>query len=163
IENGQLQLEKRLIDAHALVNDAIERIASAAAERGMRVEVTEPGRPLGVLADSDRLRQVLANLLGNAVKYAAEGTTIGIRLTALSWIVEVKIVDSGPGIAPEQLAHVFDRYWRNQHARNAHGAGLGLSIAKGIVEAHGGEIWAESQLGKGSTFSFTLPRAEIGG
>jgi signal transduction histidine kinase len=99
--------------------------------------------------------QVLANLGGNAVKFTPAGGAVELRAEREADAVRVSCTDTGPGIAAEDLPHVFDRFWQARSTRRA-GAGLGLAIAKGIVEAHGGEITAESTPGEGSTFSFTL-------
>jgi len=101
--------------------------------------------------------QVLSNLVGNAIKFTPTGGHI--RVLAESWgdMVRVSVSDDGPGIAPEQMPRIFDRYWHLAQRESRQGAGLGLYIAKGIVENHGGRIWVESTLGRGSTFFFTLP------
>jgi len=101
---------------------------------------------------------VLANLGGNAVKFTPAGGKVVLRAECQGDGVRVSCADTGPGIAAEDLPHVFDRFWQARSTRRA-GAGLGLAIARGIVEAHGGDIAAESTLGQGSTFSFTLPGA----
>ena len=108
---------------------------------------------------SARIQQVLSNLVGNAIKFTPPGGRIVVSAEALAEpAVRFAVVDSGPGIAPEQLPHVFGRYWQANPA-DRRGIGLGLAIAKGLVEAHGGRIWVESQVGAGSKFYFTLPAA----
>ena len=109
-----------------------------------------------VSADRERVYQVLSNLIGNAVKYTPEGGRIRLRVEPADKNILVTVADTGPGLLPEQLPHLFDRYWQ---ARNdsRDGSGLALFIAKGIVEAHGGRIWAESKPGVGAIFRFTLP------
>ena len=106
--------------------------------------------------DSERILQVLANLLGNAVKFTAPGGTVALHVGLAEGEVRFAVRDTGPGIAPEHQEHVFDRFWKS-HTANRHGAGLGLAISRGIVEAHGGRIRVESEPGVGSTFTFTLP------
>jgi signal transduction histidine kinase len=99
----------------------------------------------------------LSNLVGNAVKFAPEGSNIALAVETRTTEVEFRIDDRGPGIEPADIPHIFDRYWRAAGEKRR-GLGLGLAIAKWIVEAHGGRIWVESRLGAGSTFYFTLPR-----
>jgi signal transduction histidine kinase len=116
---------------------------------------TETEDGLGtVLGDAARLTQVLSNLLGNASKFAAGGSVV-VRASKCEGGVQVSVKDSGAGISPEDLPHVFDRFWRAAGA-NA-GAGLGLAICKGIVEAHGGRIWVNSKVSRGTTFYVQLP------
>ncbi len=110
-----------------------------------------------VNVDRDRILQVLSNLLGNALKFTPPGGRVQVEAHAGDAAVIVRVTDTGPGIAADELPHVFDRFWQGAKARRA-GAGLGLAIAKGIVEAHGGTIFARSVPGRGATFTFTLPR-----
>jgi two-component system, chemotaxis family, sensor kinase Cph1 len=106
--------------------------------------------------DHGRIVQVLTNLIGNAVKFTPEGGTVVMQVTSGEGKVQFSVSDTGPGIRNEDLPHIFERFW--QATRTAHlGTGLGLPIAKGIVEAHGGVIWVESRPGVGATFYFTLP------
>jgi PAS domain S-box-containing protein len=109
-----------------------------------------------IAMDSDRITQVISNLLGNAIKFSPLYGSIRVSARRQPDSVVISITDTGPGIEPENLSKVFERFWRVQETRQG-GSGLGLSIARGIVEAHGGKIWAESELGKGSSFLFTLP------
>jgi signal transduction histidine kinase len=101
---------------------------------------------------------VLSNLVGNAIKFTPERGTISVRAEAENQEIRVTVADTGPGIPPDQLANVFDRYWQARRS-DQEGSGLGLFIAKGIVEAHGGRIWTEAHPGAGATFIFVLPRA----
>ena len=109
-------------------------------------------------ADAPRVEQVLSNLLSNAVKFTRKGGKIVVSAREQDNSIVVCVSDDGPGIPRENLSKVFDRYWQSEETRLA-GVGLGLAIAKGIVEAHGGKIWVDSELGKGSSFFFTLPLA----
>jgi len=111
-----------------------------------------------VLCDRARVSQVLGNLLGNALKFSASGQPIAVQARPNGDMMQVSVRDSGAGIATEHLTLVFHRYWKGKQSGRA-GTGLGLFIAKGIVEAHGGRIWVDSTLGRGSTFHFTLPFA----
>ena len=109
-------------------------------------------------ADRERVLQIFTNLVGNAVKFTPKGGSITITATAAGPAVRFSVKDTGSGIAPENLPHVFDRFWQAR-ARARSGAGLGLAIARGIVEAHGGEIGVESTVGVGTEMYFTLPTA----
>jgi signal transduction histidine kinase len=111
-----------------------------------------------VSADADRLMQVVSNIIGNAVKFTPEGGSITIRAERIDSEVMFSIADSGPGIAPNELPRIWNRFWKAN--AEGGGVGLGLAIAKGIVEAHGGRIWAESRIGVGTTFYFTLRAAD---
>jgi PAS domain S-box-containing protein len=137
---------------------ALETFGPLAKARGIEFTCDARASDASVSADQQRLHQVIANLMGNAIKFTPEGGTIEMRVEILRSDARFTIRDSGPGIARAQLRHIFDRYW--QARETAHkGRGLGLYIAKGIVEAQGGSIGVESTVGKGSTFFFTLPLA----
>lgn len=156
IEAGRLAVEPEPHDPAVLLGEALELFAPVAAEH--EIELV-PSKPLPtVLADRTRVLQVLGNLIGNAAKFTRAGGRIELRAEAADGCVRVSVADSGAGIPAENLPHVFDRFWKVREG-NRHGAGLGLAIARGIVEAHGGEIGVESTLGEGATFSFTLRRA----
>ncbi len=160
IESGRLSLEWDRHSAATLVKDAVTRIEPIAAEAmiGLEQEVTPDLPP--VRGDRERLLQVFGNLLGNAVKFTPAGGRIVVaaRVEGTGW-VRFLVRDSGPGIPSEQLEHVFDRFWQGKRSSGRRGAGLGLAIARGIVEAHGGVIQASSEIGVGTTLSFTLPAA----
>jgi len=157
IEAGRLEIRRVRMDAGAVVREAVELMRPIAAVRGQTIETEGEGGGLPVDADHERVLQILSNLLGNAVKFAPESTAISLRARATDDSVELSVSDRGPGLSREQLARVFDRFWKGK--RGGEGLGLGLSIAREIVEAHGGRIWVESSPGAGATFSFTLPRA----
>ena len=108
-----------------------------------------------IWGDRDRLLQVFENLIGNAIKFTKAGGRITLGATSR----DLRVEDTGSGIAPENLPRVFDRFWQAATSTNRQGAGLGLPITKGIVEAHGGRIWVESTPSRGTTFSFTIPKA----
>jgi signal transduction histidine kinase len=157
IEAGKLAIDTSTHDAATLVEEALTSARLMAAQKHIEIHAdlsTEPGE---VLCDRPRVLQVLANLLGNALKFTSEGGTVTVTVTGQPNEVRFAVADTGPGIPPESLPHVFDRYWQAKRTANL-GTGLGLAIAKGIVGAHGGTIAVESTLGQGSTFSFTLPR-----
>jgi len=143
-------------DAVLLLKEACESSRSQAEEKMLTLHCEFPGPLPPVWADRDRVLQVLSNLIGNAVKFTPEGGSITVRVEADAGMVQFSVADSGPGIRSEELDRIFDRFW--QSARTASlGTGLGLPIAKGIVEAHGGRIWVDSRPGLGATFTFTLP------
>ncbi|HET8655585.1 MAG TPA: HAMP domain-containing sensor histidine kinase, partial [Longimicrobiaceae bacterium] len=139
-----------------LVRDGAEHFAPLAAEREIElVGDAAEGLP-PVAADRERFLQLLGNLVGNAIKFTAERGRIVIGAEPDPGGVRFYVSDTGCGIPAEDLPHLFDRFWQAEHARRA-GAGLGLAIARGIVEAHGGSLGVESTPGEGSTFSFVLP------
>ncbi len=156
LEAGGLSVEAHPREAAALLEEAWEQAAPLAAEKPLRLEL-RPGEDLPpVLADRERVLQVLANLLGNAIKFTPAGGEVMLSAEPAPGGVRFYVRDTGMGIAADDLPHVFDRFWQARRANRA-GAGLGLAIARGIVEVHGGTIHAESREGEGSTFAFTLP------
>jgi signal transduction histidine kinase len=157
IESGLFRLRRQRHSVKDLVREATEGIQAQAHQKRLGIEVDVDARVTTVSCDAERLLQVLGNLLGNAVKFTPEDGSIRVGATLRGAAVEFTIADSGIGIPGEQLAHIFDRYWQAQR-RARQGIGLGLSIARGIVEAHGGRIRVESTAGVGTTFSFTIPR-----
>jgi signal transduction histidine kinase len=156
IENGALTLTRYPVDAAAIVRQAAAEHELLAKEAGGKITAILPEEQTIVSADRDRVLQVLGNLIGNALKHA-RGAPIDIQLKRNGKEAIIAVRDHGPGIAAHELPHVFDRYW---HGRtNKRGAGLGLSIAKGIVDAHGGRLDVASTQGEGAEFTFTLPLA----
>jgi signal transduction histidine kinase len=151
-----LQLNRAPLDLRQFVLDLKGRLAGSLPTE--RVGTDAPEELPSVLADPARLERVLTNLLSNALKYSEPNTPVTVRLTPGENEVVVAVSDRGKGIAPEELPYLFQRYYRAQAGREQSGSlGLGLYIVKGLVEAHGGRLWAESEVGKGSTFSFALP------
>jgi PAS domain S-box-containing protein len=158
IEAGSFAVERAPVEARSLVAEAAETSALLAAEASLRLITDVPSSLPPVLADRARVLQVFSNILGNAIKFTPAGGNVHVAALGGEREVTFLVADTGPGIAAEQVPHVFDRFWRaNQD--DSRGAGLGLPIAKGIVEAHGGRLWVESAPGRGSTFFFTLPVA----
>ncbi|HEX6748388.1 MAG TPA: GAF domain-containing sensor histidine kinase [Longimicrobium sp.] len=155
--SGGIPLDRTPVDARPLVAAAVRMLQPLAAQRGVEL-VDDANGPLPVVADPDRIVQVLSNLLGNAVKFTNAGGRV--RVTAATYGAEqwFEVTDTGVGIAPQDQPHVFDRF--RQVGRDRRGVGLGLPIARGIVEAHGGRIWVESTPGTGTTIRFTLPAAD---
>jgi signal transduction histidine kinase len=155
IEVGQLKIAARPCRAEALVRQAVDSCAPLARSRSVTLQAApETGR--AIRADDQRLLQVFTNLISNAIAHTPEGGQITVRAQDAERGVRFSVEDTGTGISAEDLPHVFDRFWQAKRSRRA-GAGLGLAIARGIVETHGGEIGVESEPGRGSTFSFTIP------
>ena len=156
LETGQLRLERRPVDLRQYLLDLRERLVGTMEVERLRIEAPEGLPP--VSADPDRLERILVNLFSNALKYSEPGTEVTVSLAQREGEIVTSVTDRGRGIAPEDLPHIFERYYRARAVRERReGLGLGLYIAKGLVEIHGGCIWVESRVGKGSTFSFTLP------
>jgi PAS domain S-box-containing protein len=158
IDAGHLRIERGLYDVATIVNGALEAVGPLCTEKRLSVTAAAPQSGPRVSCDVNRVQQVLQNLLANAIKFTPEGGTIGIDVAYFDREVRFSVVDGGPGIPDDVREHVFERYWRGGGAeRDSNGGvGLGLFIAKGIVESHEGRIWFESDAGKGSTFHFTL-------
>ncbi len=157
IEAGGLDLQLRPTELAKAVEGAWEIVRPLAEQKELAFEVDLPEELPPVQADPERLQQILLNLLSNAVKYTEEGR-VGVRARREAGRVRVEVWDTGPGIPPEDLPRIFDRFYRVKDERQkAGGTGLGLAIVRYLVEAHGGEIQVQSQVGQGTTFSFTLP------
>ena len=159
IENGALVVTMMPHAAEGIVGDAVALLAGAADSKGIRID-NEAGVMPTLQCDPERLVQVIGNLLANAVKFTPTGGTIRVRTVVEEQCVRFEIADSGPGIPAEDISRVFDRHWK---ARSA-GSGLGLYIARGVVQAHGGRIWIHSEPGRGTSVFFRIPRAsdEVG-
>ncbi len=158
IESRKLHIERSTHELAALVADALEMFQPLAGEGQIHLAAEPVDAALRLACDRERILQVFSNLLGNALKFTPPGGNIRLLARSTESAVQLGVADTGAGIAAENLENIFDRYWQVQASGRA-GAGLGLSIARGIVEAHGGRIWAESELGAGSTFWFTVPCA----
>ena len=157
LEAGALGVETKPEDMRALLEDVLALMHPIAAAKSQSVRALVSGsEAMLVRCDRDRIQQVLSNVIGNGIKFSPAASTITITVARERDHVLVSVQDSGIGIADDELRHVFDRYWHTR-ASVGGGSGLGLGIAKGIVEAHGGRMWAESTRGTGSTFFFTLP------
>ena len=156
IQAGRLAVHKERHSTRALVDEALESFGAAAAERGLELVAQVPHPAPELTCDRDRIVQVLSNLLANAVKVTASGGRVVVSVAGVDGAVELAVTDTGPGIAAEDLPHLFERYWRSKDA-GYEGTGLGLAIAKGIVDAHAGRISATSRVGVGTTFTVTLP------
>jgi two-component system sensor histidine kinase GlrK len=159
LEAGMMAYDWEVTGIDSLIKRAVAEITPLLEAKQIRLEsAVDPSLPQ-VRLDPERLLQVLRNLLGNAVKFTPKGGQVKIGAKAVNGKLEVSVKDSGPGIAADSLVSIFEKF--NQGNRlgphTRHGTGLGLAIAKSIITAHGGKIWAESELGHGSTFIFVLP------
>ena len=159
IEADQLMLQFQPVDPAVLVREAVELNASLASDRRITLRAEAGDELPDIRADRDRLLQVLANLIGNAIKFTPRRGTIVVRVACDGEACRFSVADSGPGIPPEELPRLFEAFWQAQRG-TVEGTGLGLAIARGIVEGHHGRIWVESTLGSGSTFLFTVPHGE---
>jgi histidine kinase len=163
VEAGAFALQPRPVRVEELVATGANRLAGQFEEKGVRLQIKlGPDLP-AVLADSDRIGQVLLNLLGNALQYTPSGRTVEVHARQQDRFVEIEIRDEGIGISAEHLPHIFTRFYRADRSRSraGGGSGIGLTIAKHLVEASGGRIWASSPgAGMGSHFGFTLPLAD---
>ena len=157
IEAGRFVLRRSLEDVREMMEEALIILRPLADAKRITVVDEIAGAP-SVSVDRERIYQVLSNLIGNAVKFTPEGGRIVVRVEERPGSLVVTVTDNGPGMSAEQLPHLFERYWQAR-AISRDGSGLGLFIAKGIVEAHGGRIWAESAAGVGATVGFSLPLA----
>lgn len=155
---GRLTLNEETVDVGELVQDLAETMEPVAQSRGIALMPPAPQAELVLRADRGRLRQVFVNLLANALHYTPAGGRVEIRAWREGDRTMVQVRDTGQGIAPEDLTHIFDRFYRTDRSRSREtgGSGLGLAIARSIVEMHGGTITATSQLGEGSVFTVTL-------
>jgi two-component system, OmpR family, sensor histidine kinase KdpD len=158
---GILRPEKGWYDLGALIDDMLGRLRPVTARHVVVVDVPEDLEPLHI--DYVEIDEVLTNLVENAVNYTPAGTEIRIAARRAPGEIEVEVSDRGPGIAPDALPRLFEPFYRAADSRHGHrGSGLGLAVAKGLVEAHGGRIWAENRSGGGSRFLFTIPSSSIG-
>jgi PAS domain S-box-containing protein len=157
-EAGRLPLSERREDPARLMADACESLSALAAEKGVRLEGDSPDGLPQVCADRHRVLQVFGNLLGNAIRHTEPGGRVRVSAEMDGAAVRFAVTDTGSGIAAADMPHLFERFYQARTAGRG-GAGLGLAIARGIVEAHGGEIAVESQPGQGSVFHFTIPTA----
>ncbi|HEY3114239.1 MAG TPA: HAMP domain-containing sensor histidine kinase [Gemmatimonadaceae bacterium] len=158
IHAGKLTLDLEDVAVDVIFHQAEETFRPLAEKRRIFLEAVPPEDGVAVRADPLRVSQVIGNIVSNAIKFTPEKGNVTLRASTNDNHVAIHITDTGPGIAPADVEHLFETFW--QARRNDHrGVGLGLPIAKALVEAQGGKIWCESSPGHGSTFSFTLPRA----
>jgi two-component system phosphate regulon sensor histidine kinase PhoR len=160
IESGRTPLKLAPTSAERLLRTAVERLSVQAERRGLQLELDCPDDLPLILADFHRLEQVVVNLLHNAIKFTPPGGRVTLSARLSGEEVRFDVADTGIGIQVEDLERIFERFFKSDRARTGGGVGLGLAIARHMVEAHGGRIWAESREGQGSTFSFTIPVGE---
>jgi PAS domain S-box-containing protein len=156
LEAGRLRVSPQWTSAGALVSEAIETLTPLALAKSITLSRSVPSDLPDVFADPGRINQVFSNLIGNALKFTAEGGSVAIEGSPDGNFVVFAVRDTGVGIVPEDLPFVFDRFWQSKR-KNRSGAGLGLAIARGIVLGHGGRIWIESMPAVGTVVRFTLP------
>ncbi len=159
-EASQLQIDAVPCDAGSIVKSAVDWLRPQFATKEVRLTLNLPDHPIQALADFDRVRQVMLNILGNALQYTPPGGEVTVGLSNQDRVAQFIVRDTGIGLAPDDLAHIFDRFYRvdKSRSRAGGGSGIGLTISRHIVVLHGGTIAAASDgLGQGSTFSFTLP------
>jgi signal transduction histidine kinase len=161
LESGETPLQRESVPLHPLVSQVLSEIEVARSDRGVAIQDLVPDDLPQILVDRERVHQVLFNLLDNAVRFTPPGGRVVVSARRSNGSCEVAVADTGPGIAPEHLPRLFERFYRVDPSRSHRdgGTGIGLAIARSVVEAHGGRIRAESEMGKGSTFTFELPVA----
>ena len=157
IESGDLPLSRAPVQIGAVLASAIDRMRSQSERQGIGLELQLEPELSPVLGDSDQLERVAVNLIHNAIKFTPSGGSIKVRAAGDNGRITVTVVDTGQGITQEDLPRVFERFYKADRSRGSAGAGLGLAVAKHIVEAHGGAITVESEFGSGAAFSFCLP------
>ena len=159
VEAGRMELELATFDLPLAIDNARTFVRERATKHGISLDVTVDDRLGDFVGDERKIKQILLNLLSNAVKFTPEGGRIGINARQADGSVEISVSDTGIGISPEDQAQIFEEFRQvgGDYAHKREGTGLGLTLAKKFVELHGGKIWVESEVGKGSTFSFTLP------
>ena len=159
LETGKVQFTMKALDVRQVIEEVADRLRPQVVRRQLSLLVEVPDELPQALADRAAVQEVLLNLLDNAIKFTDPQGTIRLSAQQAGPTLQVTVEDSGEGIDPAQLPHIFERFYKADRSRSSEGAGLGLALAKHIVQAHGGRIWAESVLGRSSAFHFTLPLA----
>ncbi len=157
IETGQVELKISPVDLEPLIDRIVSELEPQAERKNIKVKMEIDPSLNRVKAEEERILQVLVNLLHNAIKFTPDGGSVAISAVQEGEMITVSVTDTGVGIPPDDLPRVFERFYKADKARASEGTGLGLAIAKHLVQAHDGRIWVESELGKGSTFYFSLP------
>jgi signal transduction histidine kinase len=164
IESGKIDIKAKDLSLASLITEVAESLKPIAEKKPVELEISSVDANLTAWADRDRIVQVLNNLIGNAVKFSPPQSKVivAVQRNGAGW-VQVSVADTGPGIPPGQTDKIFDEFYQIPQAGRPKikGMGLGLTIAKKLLEMHGGKIWVQSELGKGSTFFFTLPAGEL--
>ncbi|PZC48675.1 MAG: two-component system, OmpR family, phosphate regulon sensor histidine kinase PhoR [Chloroflexi bacterium] len=160
IESGLAPLKRTPTKVEGLLKSAVDRATAQAQRRRVSLSVETPADLPSVFADASRIEQVLLNLLNNAVRFTGPGGSVTTSATLLDGFVQVSVKDTGVGISRDDLPRVFERFYKVDKARSGEGTGLGLALVKHIILSHGGDVSAESEEGRGSAFSFTLPLAQ---
>jgi signal transduction histidine kinase len=158
LQAGKLSVECHPVETVPLLEEALALQDDLAKEHGIRLIRRFHGELPPIMADHDRILQVFGNLIGNALKFTPEGGTITVAAERMGEVIQFSVADTGPGIPEEETAYLFDAFWQARTG-TGEGTGLGLTICRGIINAHGGRIWVRSKVGAGSTFYFTLPLA----
>jgi signal transduction histidine kinase len=160
LDSGLVLLDLRPDDLRAAVESAVEQSASNAERRGVKLSLTLPDAPVRVRHDPQRIGQVVANLVANAVKFTPRGGSVSVDVASTPDGARIEVADTGVGIDPAEMPHIFERFYRGSRANEARGSGsgLGLAIVHSIVDMHGGTVVVESRVGSGSRFVVTLPR-----
>lgn len=164
IDEGVLELNLRPVDLNRIITEVVQTMQISFLKKGISLEKALLDRLVTVMADEDRLQQIMMNLLGNALRYTPEGGRVTVVVKALDSAAEISVSDDGVGISAEYQSYIFDRFFRVEESRSRRdgGSGLGLAIVRKLVEAQKGQIWVESAgLGKGTSFHFTLPYANL--
>jgi len=163
IEAQQVEFQMDEVDLIALVRHTIDILRVKADKTGIKISFNYPSDFPNICLDKDRVSQVIVNLIDNAVKYSPSNSIVEVVIVPQNCdFVAIEVRDHGIGIPSSELEHIFDRFYRVNKNQNVYGRGLGLTIAKFIAEAHGGDISVDSELGKGSVFTFSLPVVTAG-
>jgi two-component system sensor histidine kinase GlrK len=167
MEAGMMEYRIVPVDLRRVADISVNKVRLLADSKHVQLLVEHPGERVWVKADAPRIEQVLDNLLSNALKFSPEGSIVKMHMKPdfKAGVLEVSVSDAGPGIAPEDLPHIFERFYQGKMKakHTTAGSGLGLALAKKVVEAHGGRIWIESELEKGTTVRFILRLTKPGG
>jgi signal transduction histidine kinase len=163
VEAGRMELELATFDLPLAIDNARTFVRERATKHGITLDVDVDERLGDYVGDERKIKQILLNLLSNAVKFTPEGGRIGIHASKTNGTVEISVSDTGIGIPPDDQTTIFEEFRQvgGDYAQKKEGTGLGLTLAKKFVELHGGKIWVESEVGKGSTFTFTLPEKPL--
>ena len=161
IESGQAPLRMFPTAVANLVEPAVERLRPQAERINLTLAIVLPNELPQVMVDADRIRQVIINLVHNAIKFTPTGGFVTVTARCVHDALVIAVADTGIGIPADDVPRIFERFYKADRARSGGGTGLGLAIAKHTIQAHNGRIWVESVEGKGSTFSFTLPLVNL--